>query len=237
MSGEDTEDVERPEVLVNMIQVNHGTLMEGVSPATLIVMKFQFLPGWAGRLSLVNVEMKFSKVSNSGTNPEVVDIAPKGTWSVLKSKTPEEVSHEVSPGIEGGGLKPAYKWILKQTKVEENSGKITGGIRALGWDRSKKNSARWTLEENDATKSGIPTLIQTAILLKREWTEETFKATLEFQGTTDVYASTGGKIEMDGDVFFNPKINRGAVKNENNLGGEDLEAFQKVVTMPEWKDH
>jgi hypothetical protein len=60
---------------------------------------------------------------------------------------------------------------------------------------------------------------------------------LEVQGTTDVYASTGGKIEMDGDVFFNPKINRGAVKNENNLGGEDLEAFQKVVTMPEWKDH
>jgi hypothetical protein len=126
MSGEDTrfnivleEDVERPEVLVNMIQVNHGTLMEGGSPATLIVMKFQFLPGRAGRLSLVNVEMKFSKVSNSGTNPEVVDIAPKGTWSVLKSKTPEE-------------------WILKQTKVEENSGKITGGIRALGWDRSKK---------------------------------------------------------------------------------------------------
>jgi hypothetical protein len=81
MSGEDTrfnivleEDVERPEVLVNMIQVNHGTLMEGGSPATLIVMKFQFLPtGNHRRFKVVKAMMKFSKGSNSGTNPEVVE--------------------------------------------------------------------------------------------------------------------------------------------------------------------
>ncbi|KAN0074243.1 hypothetical protein V8E54_008180 [Elaphomyces granulatus] len=246
-----TEQREYLVVLVDTIQVNHGTLMEGGSPATLIVMKFQFLPtGNHRRFKVVKAMMKFSKGWSR------LDIAPKGAWSFLKSKTPEEISHEVSPlklayqwilkqtflesktpeevnhevspSIEGGGLKLACKWILKKTKVEENSAVITGVIRALGWDRSKANTAVWMLEENDATKSGIPTLVQTAILLERKQTEETFKATLEVRVETDVCASMRGKVEIDGDVIFNPKINRGAVKNENNLEGEDLEAFVTI---------
>src|ERR1700722_13173535 len=92
-------------VLVDMIQVYHGTLTKGGSPATLIVMKFEFQPGGNHRrFKSVDATMTFSKGSNSSTGPEVVNIAPEGAWSLFKSKIPEEISHEVSSSIEGGGL-------------------------------------------------------------------------------------------------------------------------------------
>ena len=244
-------------VLADMIQVNHGTLVEGGSPATLVVMRFEFQPlGNYRRFKSVNAKMTFSKGANSTTAPEVLDIAPNGAWSILPSKIPEETSHSISPSIEGGGgplqVKAAYTWQFKRSVDKENSANITGIIRAQGTDRSKKNTAIWTLLENPDTDSGIPTLLQTAILLKREKTEkdpngEKFTAELEIHGEVDkvtqwleswkhIVTTVRGRAEKTGNVTFNPNLNRGSVKDPDNLRNEELEKFRKAVTLQPWKD-
>ena len=243
-------------VLADMIQVYHGTLVEGGSPATLIVLRFEFQPsGNYRRFKSVEAKMTFSKGTNSTTAPEVIEITPKGAWSILPSKIPEESSHTISPSIEGGGpitAKVAYSWQFKKTVDKENSARITGTIRALGRDRSKKNTAIWTLLENPDTESGIPTLLQTAVLLERETTDEhpegeKFKAALEIHGEADKVTwwkdlwnratrTLIGKAEKGQDVIFNPEMNRGVVKDPNNLANEDLEAFRRVVTLQKWED-
>ena len=244
-------------VLADMIQVNHGTLVEGGSPATLIVMRFEFQPlGNYRRFKSVNAKMTFSKGANSTTAPEVLNITPKGVWSILPSNIPEETSHSISPSIEGGGgplnVKAAYTWQFKKTVDKENSAKITGIIRALGSDRSKKNTAIWTLSENPDTNSGIPTLLQTAILLKRSRMDgnvkgEKFKAELEIHGEVDkvtqwserwkrVAATVRGRAEKTEAITFSPGVNRGSVQDPDNLGNEELEKFRKAVTLQPWKD-
>lgn len=244
-------------ILADMILVYHGTLVEGGSPATLIVLRFEFQPtGNYRRFKSVEAKMTFSKGINSTTAPEVLKITPREAWSILPSKIPEESSHTISPSVEGGGGpvkgKVAYTWQFKKIKDKENSARITGAIRALGRDRSKKNTAIWTLLENPDTESGIPTLLQTAVLLEREKTDqhpegEKFKAALEIRGEADkvtwwkdlykrIAATVGGKAEKGEDVIFNPEMNRGAVKDPDNLGTEDLEKFRRIVTLRKWED-
>ena len=244
-------------VLADMTQVYHGTLVEGGSPATLIVLKFEFQPsGNYRRFKSVEAKMTFTKGTNSTTLPEVIGIAPKEAWSILPSKTREESSHTVSPSIEGGAgpatAKAAYTWQFKKTLDKEHSARISGTIRALGRDRSKKNTAIWTLLENPDTESGIPTLLQTAILLEREKTDlhpegDKFRAALDIRGEVDkvtwfqdlcnrVGKTVSGKTEKGQDVIFNPDTNRGMVRDPKNLGAEDLERFSRVVTLREWKD-
>ncbi len=66
----------------------------------------------------------------------------------------------------------AYTWSFKKTVEKEAATRVTGTIRALGKDRAKKNTAIWTLLENPDTNAGIPTLLQTAVVIKREKTDE-----------------------------------------------------------------
>lgn len=243
-------------VLGDMRQVIHGTLSVGGSPATLLVMRFEFQPAKNHRrFKSVVVKMTFSKGSNAVAGPEVYRIAPDGAWSLLPSRIPVETSHTVGPSLQGGGMGPAtgtigYQWQSKKTVNEENTARITGTVRALGPDKSRKNTATWTLLENPDTDSGIPTLLETAILLKRD--NETlkagdgvggkFKATLEIYGETDMVTSwedriqsvtklLRGRAERGEDVIFNPALSRGSVKDPENLRDVDLEMLSKVETL------
>ena len=111
----------------------------------------------------------------------------------------------------------------------------------------RKNTASWTLLENPETKSGIPTLLETAVLLKRNKAEgssigEKFKASLTIQGEVDwvtamedgprrALASLKGQDQKDESVLFDDESNRGATKDPTNLNEEDLDTFTKVVTL------
>ena len=143
---------------------------------------------------------------------------------------------------------------------EENGARITGAIRALGPDKSRKNTVTWTLLENPDTNSGIPTLLQTAILLKRDRVTpdvddrdgKRFEAALGIHCEADllttlkdriqcVTKSLRGKNDKEEDVIFNPRRSRDNVKDPKvedpgSLEEEDLDTFTKVVTLQPVKE-
>ena len=240
-------------VLGDMIEVIHGTLNEGGSPATRIVMRFRFQPGDKNhrRFKSATIKMAFLKGDESVAGPKISKIAPNGVFSLFPSETQVETSHTVNANLQAGSAPVSatggYAWQLKKNQTKESSARLTGAARALAPDRSRDNTAVWTLLENPETKSGIPTLLETAILLERNCAEgssigEKFKATLTIQGEVDWLtamedgprrglASLKGQDQKDEFVLFHDELGRGATKDLANLNEEDLDTFTKVVTL------
>ncbi len=130
--------------LADMIQVYHGTLVPNGSPATLIVMKFVFeASGNYRRFKNVEAKMTFSKADDATTAPQVVDITPKGTWAISRSKIPEETTQYV-------GICPCFPFILRTEVVGRCSG-IMRGLQSLLY-KGKDVAAHFT----SSSASNIP---------------------------------------------------------------------------------
>lgn len=237
-------------VQCRMSQVCHGTLTAGGFPGSLLVMQFEFEPRHNYRRFIaVNIEMVFEGVSSGAASPEVVEITPRRTWAMTKSTKKVKVRHTIGPKLEAGqgGVKAVvgYKWELEQSVDKENWARVTGMIRGSSKDRAKENTVTWNLNENSDTKSGIPTFMQTAILLKRRRTPndavgEKFKVTIDIHGEVDWRTGAEDKLKtMRGqkqkgqDVIFNPTVNKGKVKDSSNLQKEDLAAYKQIITVIE----
>jgi len=188
----DADVVGKMVVLADLEKVVHGTLSKGGAPATLIVVRFSFLPGRNGkRFKSAEIKLHFTKGNKGTTSPEVYKIEPEGEWGVEPMDVKTTVSHTISPSIQVGQA-PAtgtvgYQWQFTKNFDKKKFVRVEGARRALGRDRLKKNTAIWNLYENPETRGGIPTTLQTAILLKRakvvgEPLGEKFNATLDIHG-------------------------------------------------------
>lgn len=237
----------------DMINVVHGTLNSDGPPATLIVFQFAFLPhGNNHRFKQAEITVTFSA-------GKVRRISPDNEWTTLPSERQQERSHTVSPSIEAalGPAKAAtaYTWQRKETETIKGYAKVTGAIKALGQHRGlglkkRKNTAFWGLYEDERAKTGIPSLLQTAVVLEREATDgqplgEAFSAAIKIHGNVDRLARVKEKWEnvskwMSGgtrrgkDITFRPPANRGVAQHPNSLEDEDLDAYRLLIAVREW---
>lgn len=149
-----------------------------------------------------------------------------------------------------------YTWQLKETETLESHSSVVGSTHALGQGGSvtkpRKNTVFWGLYENMQTNSGIPSFIQTAVLLKREKVEgqllgRKFSADIKICGKVDNHKWVNDKFEsftksMTGnssktaDVIFNTKKNRGTVDDDKNLESVKLDTYKQLVTIRPWVD-
>ncbi|KAK1764350.1 hypothetical protein QBC33DRAFT_595745 [Phialemonium atrogriseum] len=144
---------DRLTVKCDKVEIVHGSMVVGGSPATLVVFQFAFVPrARTARFKSAEIILKFSV-------GEVYAITHEHTFVIMKSTKTHEVSHNVSPSIEA-----------KDTLTLADHARIQGNKRTL-LDRSGQkrpsNSVIWSLSENGDTESGIPHLLQTALLLRR----------------------------------------------------------------------
>ncbi|KUI72494.1 hypothetical protein VM1G_08016 [Cytospora mali] len=240
-------------VKCDLAQVIHGTFVEGGSPATLIVFQFAFVPrGNRQRFKDAEITIQFS----SG---EVRKMAPDGSWAMMPSETQQELSHSISPGLEAGlGASKAtmgYTWQLKTSQNIKHHSTMAGFKRSLkqaGRVKKTDNTVVWGLNENPRTKSGIPSFVQTAVLLVREKADEEplgqkFKADITIRGEVDSHEwvqdrFTSIRKKMSGrgtkgeDILFNPGKNRGAVDDVTNLSRVHLDTYKQLVTIRTWVD-
>ncbi|OIW30487.1 hypothetical protein CONLIGDRAFT_679269 [Coniochaeta ligniaria NRRL 30616] len=243
-------------VQCDMAQVVHGTMVEGGSPATLIVFQFVFLPrSNARRFKEATITITFSAGN-------VEKATPNNTWAMLRSSKEQKISHSVSPSLEAafgpGKATMGYTWQLEESIEVEGYAKVEGLKRALGQSTSigpkRTNTVIWTLRENNTKqiKSGIPSFVQTAVLLKREKTVREplgakFSADIVIRGEVDNHEwvkdkwkkavkGMSGKRHKGEDVIFNPELNRGSVEDVDNLESVDLESYKQLVTIRQWFD-
>ncbi|KAE9362616.1 hypothetical protein N431DRAFT_450407 [Stipitochalara longipes BDJ] len=107
---------------------------------------------------------------------------------------------------------------------------LTGLTRNLGHEGGGDNTARWVLRENTSTKRGIPTVLQTAVLLKRSSNAD-FIATVDIQAEVDLahamstaFKNIAGAVPRDDPIRF--RINSDSCTDDHLM--DNVDSLDKV---------
>lgn len=243
-------------VLCNLTQVIHGTLEENGSAATLAVFQFAFVPrGSNRRFEKIEIDIAFS----SGV---VCGICPSGESRIFRSEEQHELTRSISPELEAGvGAAKAtlgFSWDFTVSRTVASYARVNGlilatGGRAGGHRTGRKDTAFWGLYENPQSKSGIPSFMQTAVLLDRGETgdqgmNEKFSAEITINGEVhrdeldvdgrfkETVKKVKGKGKQGQNIIFNPKVSRGSVNNATKLASVNLDHYGRLITVREWEE-
>lgn len=227
---------------MNLVEVVHGTMDESPNslPATLIIADFHFNSLSASRrFRRATVELRFRDLSPNDANPpEVVGIAPEGTFRMNKTERIQELKRAAKADVGVAlvaNVTTGVEWSLTDTETKYSSAKLTG-IRHMKYRKIEpQNVATWSMHENERDDNGIPSLLRTAILLRRKTNEQ-------FHGAVIVNAKVDWKTRINlesriagGDinpVLFNPSRKRltpvPTYIDEKNLGRTQLSKLSAV---------
>jgi hypothetical protein len=207
------------DIRCSCLDVAHGLFSaESGVYATLIVLQFRFDARKQGRrFQSVDISLEFKGMERGQVGPEVVGIAPDGRMSLVPTTQKEEVTHNA--GLELGGAAPvgglsltgSIGWRKQVSRETSNHTTVIGSIDLKGRNWGPSNCASWTLLENEVTKTGVPTLMRTGLLLKRK-DQDPFQCVVKIGATVDSRSRLermfGGKGRepRDDPVLFDPEI-------------------------------
>ncbi|KAL7800593.1 hypothetical protein V8C43DRAFT_274333 [Trichoderma afarasin] len=202
--------------------------------SSLVVLYFRFEPLYnSHRIKHVNIEVKFSGILASDFDPVVKHISLDGHFGIQPTTQSESVTHGVGASV-GYNLVSAQVSREKTTEQKTTDMATVQGFRdTVGRNYGKKNAACWILRENNTTKTGVPTSMQTAILLERTDMSR-FQAHFTIRVKLDTIASALSAFRSDPrdhPVFFNPQLDATSNLKEYDtdaLGEEDIEALSNV---------
>jgi len=180
--------------------------------ATLIVLQFRFdARKRARRFESVDISLEFGARKPGQGGPEVYAIAPVGRMSLVPTVQHEEVKRTASLQMGGITARGAVGWEKSVSKDTGDQTTVTGSIDLRGRNWGKSNCASWTLLENKTTKTGVPTSMRTAVLLKRK-DESQFQcvvkivASVDFKSTLERVFGGKGRTPKDDPVLFHPEL-------------------------------
>jgi len=233
------------DIRCSCLDVIHGLFSASSSSfATLIVLQFRFdARKRARRFESVDISLEFKGMNPGESGPEVFAIAPDGRMSLVPTTQHEDIKRNVSLQLGGaapvGGVSATgtVGWEKAVSRDTSDQTTVTGSIDLKGRNWGPSNCASWTLLENKTTKTGIPTSMRTAILLKRK-DESPFQcvvkidASVDFKSTLERVFGGKGREPRDDPVLFDPELDptNNLRKYEiEELGAFDLESVCDVT--------
>ncbi|KAE9371782.1 hypothetical protein N431DRAFT_426390 [Stipitochalara longipes BDJ] len=233
------------DIRCSCLDVIHGQFSsESGMFATLIVLQFRFdARKRARRFQSADIELEFKGMKPGESGPEVSAIAPVGKMSLVPTTQTEEVSRKAGlqlgaaapiGGITATGSVGWKKCVIRDTSDDTT---VIGSIDLKGRNWGPSNCASWTLLENETAKTGVPSSLRTAILLKRK-DEKPFQCVVKVDAVLDAKSRIermfGGKGRdpKDDPVLFDPEIeptNKLRKYDLEELGAFDLEGICDVT--------
>ncbi|KAH8805996.1 hypothetical protein F5884DRAFT_467681 [Xylogone sp. PMI_703] len=197
------------------IDVIHGYLSPEGDPATLLVFEFRLDARKRAR-RIIEASMSFTFASRDKQNvsdPEVLQIAPKGRMILVPTKQQESSTYggdaNLGGGFLGASLGGSVKWEKTVSRESSDATAVVGSIDLVGRNYGASNGASWTLLENQTMATGVPALLRTAVLLRREDDESEFMATFKIQAKADVVSSLQkvfGRTPKDDPILYDPSL-------------------------------
>ena len=235
------------DIRCSCLDVVHGDFSASSDDfATLIVLKFRFDPRKvARRFQSVNVGLEFRGMKVKDTGPEVFAIYPEGRMSLMPTTQHEDTKRNLNLQLGGaapvGGITATgtVGWEKSVGRDTSDQTTVTGSIDLKGRNYGPSNCVSWTLLENKTTRTGVPAMMQTAILLKRKH-DLPFQCMVEIDAKVDMKSTlervfgAKGKAPKDDPVLFDPEIcSTGRLRkyNEKELGAFDMESVCDVTFM------
>ena len=233
------------QVLADLSEVVHGRLTPDGEPATIIVTDFEFVPSKTSRrFKTASITLRFESADSSVNDVEVSDIAPRGHYSLNRTTKHVELTRTTNASIQGGTVVSAnagFGWELKEAQDIEDQTSLSGTIRLEGRDFGGKNTARWTMSENRAQNSGIPTFLRTVTRLRRRQRKPgpivCFNAVIEIKCSVDFASAVEenrdrlfGRIHEDDPVIFDPLQRPTTTEFDGQrLASYDLKAYSAII--------
>ena len=169
------------------LDVIHGLVSPDAEEfATIIVLNFRFdSRKTARRILAVNITLQFAPEQPGGPEPEVFRIAPYDSMVMVQTTQTEEKTTMAgvslgAPPLAGVELGAELGWERSVNRETTDATKVIGSIDLLGRTYGNADSASWSLIENSTTKTGVPSTMRTAILLKRQ-DEEPFRCNFKIK--------------------------------------------------------
>lgn len=219
------------DIRCSCLDVIHGRFSAGSGVfATLIVLQFRFdARKRARRFESVHISLEFRGMKAGELGPEVYAITPDETMILVPTTQHEDIERNVS--LQLGGAAPVggatatgtVGWRKTISRDRSDCTVVTGSIDLVGRNYGSKNAASWTMQENKTAKTGVPTSMQTAVLLKRK-NESPFQCVVKIDASVDLKSSLermfGGKgrAPKDDPVLFDPEL-----EPTHNLQTYDIE--------------
>lgn len=203
--------------------------------ATLLVYDFHLdSTKRARRVASANVTFTFSSSVTGAPAPEIHAIAPVGRYSLMTTTHGESFTRggevRTDAGQMGVGLGGSYGWEKTVSRTKSSDTRIFGATISNRF--GKEVGANWVLHENSETKTGVPSFMRTAILLRRE-DDDPFECAVTIgvkaDWKTDLTRFFGSK-EKDDAILFDPALPptnklRKSGYDTDNLGSIDVEEF------------
>lgn len=207
--------------------------------ATLLVYDFHLdATKRARRVASADITFKFRSSVAGAPAPQVHSIAPFKRYTLLPTTQEESVTRggdvKAEAGQMGVSVGTSYKWETTVSQTTSNATRVSGNTVC---DRyGKEIGVNWVLHENDATKTGVPSFLRTAILLRRV-DEQPFECAVtiavEADWKTDLTRFLGSRVKDD-PILFDPtrpptnKLRKSGY-DLDDLGSIKLEEFFDIT--------
>lgn len=227
---------------IKLVEVHHGKMKHEWMDcqATLLVLEFRFCSRLQShRYKSASVTLDFlDKAGNSKRNPSVAAMAPDRMHWLNKTTYDRTTSYGASlgaqAGIEGAGADANVHWAAEQTRPLRFKATLTGDSAPSKDTYGDENAATWTMEENKSETDGIPSFLQTAVLLKRSH-PGAFVARLRVKSSVDSISALRRSLPLttDEDKIIDPVTFRpGEAQLQNfsvtRINKEDLEHMERL---------
>ncbi|EUC29010.1 hypothetical protein COCCADRAFT_29841 [Bipolaris zeicola 26-R-13] len=227
------------------LDVIHGLVSPDADEfATLIVLNFRFdSRKTARRILAVNITLQFAPEKAGDPEPEVFQIAPYDNMVMVQTTQTEGKTTMAgvslgAPPLVGVELGAELGWERSVTRETTDATRVIGSIDLLGRTYGNADSASWSLIENSTTKTGVPSTMRTAILLKRQ-DEKPFRCDFKIEAKVDAKSSMersfqkmfGGRPKDD-PLLFDPQLpptNKLQMYDLTALGSVDLGSLAGIT--------
>jgi len=181
----------------NLITVVHGKITSDGLSATLIVVRLKLMSSHnSRRFSSAKISFHF-RDSEDFLESSVYKIAPFDGYMLDPGWDQHEtkLSYGWNFGIHAMGAADGHVK-YENTKVFDrlDCGFLCGSAMTEGRSYGSKNTARWSMSQNKSHKSGIPTILNLAILLERS-NDEPFFADIKVNAEVDIFYKLGSWIQ------------------------------------------
>ncbi|KAF2275929.1 uncharacterized protein EI97DRAFT_458927 [Westerdykella ornata] len=184
-------------VRVKLAEVHHGRMVHESKSyeATLLVFEIRFesvLQERRYKSAQVTFEF-FDKEGKARRDPHVVKLAPENMHWLNKTTKDKTSSRETTVGARVGpeiaGAEANTRWTVEYTEPKKFKATLAGKPHFSKGRlyHQNHNAVTWTMQENQNEQDGIPSFLQTAVLLKRSHSGP-FYAKLRIKSSVDFVA-------------------------------------------------
>ncbi|KAI1377491.1 hypothetical protein F4677DRAFT_458853 [Hypoxylon crocopeplum] len=160
---------------VTLALLGHGTITPGGEPASLMIFDFRLVSHNQAIQRFVNASFQLvfrDADGDENMDPDIYRIAPQGAFDIDLKVVPTNIKNTINLGgnlgLPQGGINAGYGHESDKVEITKRSVTLEGDRKVLNKGWGDDNAVIWTMDENRKDKTGTPSFLRAAVILRRK---------------------------------------------------------------------